>query len=89
MHVAQIHHINIEDAVRNISLPINGLMMQQNVVSNNYAIHNISITKTLSSEGPMISDFVTHQPDFQYTTYGIHIGQDDRLTFFLINSRVL
>ena len=34
------------------------------------------------SEGPGITDFVTHQPDFAYGTYGIHVGQDDRLTFF-------
>ncbi len=34
------------------------------------------------SEGPAITDFVTHQRDFAYGTYGIHVGQDDRLTFF-------
>jgi len=34
------------------------------------------------SAGPAITDFVTHQQDFAYGTYGIHVGQDDRLTFF-------
>ena len=37
--------------------------------------------KLLSSPGPMISDFVTHEKGFNYSTYGIHVGQDDRLTF--------
>lgn len=35
-----------------------------------------------SSAGPLVSDFVTHGPEFAYSTSGIHIGQDDRLTFF-------
>ena len=34
------------------------------------------------SEGPGITDYVTHQADFEYSTFGIHVGQDDRLTFF-------
>jgi len=34
------------------------------------------------SEGPAITDFVTHELGFAYGTYGIHVGQDDRLTFF-------
>lgn len=38
--------------------------------------------KTGSSPGPLVSDFVTHEADFSYSTYGIHVGQDDRLTFF-------
>lgn len=38
--------------------------------------------KIPSSPGPMVSDFVTHGAEFEYSTLGIHIGQDDRLTFF-------
>ncbi len=34
------------------------------------------------SEGPGITDYVTHQADFAYRTFGIHVGQHDRLTFF-------
>jgi len=37
--------------------------------------------KLMSSAGPLISDFVTHEERFAYSSYGIHIGQDDRLTF--------
>ena len=37
--------------------------------------------KLSSSDGPLISDFVTHEREFRYGTYGIHVGQDDRLTF--------
>lgn len=37
--------------------------------------------KLCSSPGPLVSDFVTHEAAFEYSTYGIHVGQDDRLTF--------
>ncbi|HEV7289753.1 hypothetical protein [Sphingomonas sp.] len=42
-----------------------------------------------SSPGPLVSDFVTHGPDFAYSTSGIHIGQDDRLTFFGEPDRII
>ncbi|GAA4660854.1 dTDP-4-dehydrorhamnose 3,5-epimerase family protein [Bartonella pachyuromydis] len=43
----------------------------------------------MSSEGPLISDFVTHESSFNYSTYGIHIGQDDRLTFMGDNGKYI
>lgn len=45
--------------------------------------------KVMSSPGPLVSDFVTHGPEFAYSTSGIHIGQDDRLTFFGAPDRVI
>jgi hypothetical protein len=39
-------------------------------------------TTTIASDGPGISDVVTHGPDFSYNHYGIHVAQSDRLTFF-------
>ncbi|OZC94890.1 dTDP-4-dehydrorhamnose 3,5-epimerase [Rhodococcus sp. 06-235-1A] len=41
-----------------------------------------TLTTTIASEGPGISDVVTHSPDFSYNHYGIHVAQSDRLTFF-------
>ncbi len=45
--------------------------------------------KIASSAGPLVSDFVTHGPEFAYSTSGIHIGQDDRLTFFGPPDRII
>lgn len=43
---------------------------------------------TRISNGPGITDYVTHEKDFTYSTYGIHVGQDDRLTFFGDGQRI-
>jgi dTDP-4-dehydrorhamnose 3,5-epimerase len=33
------------------------------------------------SDGSGVTDYVTHQADFSYSPFGVHVGQDDRLTF--------
>ncbi|MFE3143996.1 hypothetical protein [Streptomyces scopuliridis] len=43
---------------------------------------------TRISNGPGITDYVTHEKEFTYSTYGIHVGQDDRLTFFGEGQRI-
>lgn len=45
--------------------------------------------KLSSSSGPLISDYVTHESSFEYTTFGIHVGQNDRLTFMGQASQVI
>ncbi len=64
------------------AFPIEGLELQPNPFIALDSRDGWFSTKVPSSPGPLISDFVTHEIDFSYTTYGIHIGQDDRLTFF-------
>lgn len=59
-----------------------GLEFQKNTFLINNEKGPVGVSKLASSEGPLISDFVTHQAHFAYDTYGIHVGQDDRLTFF-------
>ncbi|MBP5088827.1 dTDP-4-dehydrorhamnose 3,5-epimerase family protein [Pseudomonas chlororaphis] len=66
---------------------IPGLRFEKNSVSNTYAGNGWFSRKLMSSKGPLISDFVTHEPDFSYSTYGIHVGQDDRLTFMGDNGK--
>lgn len=72
----------IPDDIHDINLDIDGLRFEQNIVRELDEDVGWFSHKVLSSPGPLVSDFVTHGPKFKYTTYGIHIGQEDRLTFF-------
>lgn len=65
-----------------ITLDIAGLMFQRNNTGQLSEAEGWFSLKVSSSHGPLISDFVTHGADFEYSTYGIHVGQEDRLTFF-------
>lgn len=73
--------ISIPLESNDIDFAIAGLYFQPNDVQILDEASNWFSTKIFSSPGPLISDFVTHGPDFEYSTYGIHVGQDDRLTF--------
>lgn len=71
--------IQIPDETLNYQFAIEGLAFEANTIFNGNALE---LTKLASSPGPLISDYVTHEQDFAYGTYGIHVGQEDRLTFF-------
>ena len=71
----------IDDQTENLTLSIEGLAFKRNPVRDLRRIPGWFSTKLLGSDGPLVSDFVTHEPSFTYSTYGIHVGQDDRLTF--------
>lgn len=71
----------LDDHVTKAGLPIEGLSFEPNSLRNLGHRDGWFTTKLLSSAGPLISDFVTHEASFRYSSYGIHIGQDDRLTF--------
>lgn len=66
----------------NEKLAIPGLEFHENVLTPLGESSSWFSLKVCSSPGPLVSDFVTHGPEFEYSTYGIHVGQDDRLTFF-------
>ena len=66
----------------NEKLSIPGLEFQENLVTSLGGPQPWFFLKVCSSPGPLVSDFVTHGPQFEYSTFGIHVGQDDRLTFF-------
>lgn len=71
----------IEQNIKDFSEYITGLRFEENTLLPISRRSGIFSCKLISSPGPMVSDFVTHEADFQYGTYGIHVGQDDRLTF--------
>lgn len=73
--------VAIEHNTQSFSDLITGLRFEENSLHIIPSSSGIFSSKLISSPGPMVSDFVTHEADFQYGTYGIHVGQDDRLTF--------
>ncbi|WP_331734438.1 MULTISPECIES: hypothetical protein [unclassified Streptomyces] len=58
---------------------ISGLRLERNLYTSSPDRQFYSV---VASDGPGISDVVTHSPTFSYTQYGIHVAQVDRLTFF-------
>lgn len=79
--------IDLAGSQLDVKLPIDGLGFQRNTYIAGKPGDNLCVSKLASSAGPLVSDFVTHQNDFSYDSYGIHIGQDDRLTFLCSNNR--
>ena len=80
----------VEDDEIDVRFDIEGLKFQPNIVYLNHEkSDDICRTKIASSPGPLISDFVTHQENFKYLTAGIHVGQDDRLTFMGGNKQII
>lgn len=73
--------LQIDDPQLGCALGIDGLEFTPNNTRSLDPRHGWFSLKVSSSDGPLVSDFVTHQPGFEYGTNGIHVGQDDRLTF--------
>lgn len=81
--------ITLSDEVCDRELGIEGLCFLANRVRSLSVDSTWFSLKLASSPGPLVSDFVTHGPDFYYSTLGIHVGQDDRLTFLGDRSKVI
>ncbi len=77
----------IDDHCLSVEFSIAGLQFEPNNIVNLSSERQAFLYKICSSSGPLISDFVTHEQDFTYSTFGIHVGQDDRLTFMGGNGR--
>lgn len=60
---------------------IDGLCFESNEVLKKSTDGLYIDKKLLPSNHRLPADFITHSEDFSYPTYGIHIGQKDRLTF--------
>ena len=73
--------IEVGDDELEVAFPIDGLQFERNPVLQIDGPSGWFTEKLMASEGPLVADFVTHEPDFSYNTYGIHVGQIDRLTF--------
>ena len=80
---------NIRDDELDREFEILGLCFEPNQVTHSPYCEGWFTEKVVSSPGPLISDFVTHGPDFEYSTSGIHVGQTDRLTFFGSPTRII
>lgn len=85
--LATLNLMVIDDLADCAKTPILGLCFERNLVRALDGCPGSFTTKLLSSPGPLVSDFVTHEASFTYGTYGIHVGQDDRLTFMGSSSR--
>jgi len=71
----------LPEAAESLVTSIDGLFFEGNFFRGSEELKYPSGVKLLSSEGSLISDFVTHESTFRYGTFGIHVGQTDRLTF--------
>jgi dTDP-4-dehydrorhamnose 3,5-epimerase-like enzyme len=78
---------HIADQTLAVKFSIKGLQFERNLVQDIVGPKGWFSQKLMSSPGPLISDFVTHEKNFRYQTYGIHVGQDDRLTFMGDNGK--
>lgn len=79
----------INDQSCEIKFAIEGLRFEKNLIREMDGPIGWFTRKLLSSDGPLVSDFVTHEASFSYSTYGIHVGQDDRLTFMGQNGKCI
>lgn len=75
------HKFILKEDENEMDFPIFGLKLEANKIVQSFLGKEISILKTLSSEGPSVSDYVNHEKGFLYSDYAIHVSQEDRLTF--------
>ncbi|MCX4783665.1 hypothetical protein [Streptomyces sp. NBC_01264] len=80
------YHVPDDVTAMDFSLP-GARLETTNVSEQGDGTHGV-VRVTRITNGPGITDYVTHEKDFAYSTYGIHVGQDDRLTFFGEGQRI-
>lgn len=71
----------VPDNVNDREFPLPGVRLESTNVTQGDGTGGLARVIRIST-GPGIADYVTHEQEFTYSTYGIHVGQDDRLTFF-------
>ncbi|MFJ8489565.1 hypothetical protein ACIRBZ_14540 [Streptomyces sp. NPDC094038] len=77
----------VPDDVNDQEFPLPGVRLESTNVTEGDGTGGLVRVARIST-GPGITDFVTHEQEFTYSTYGIHVGQDDRLTFFGEGQRI-
>ncbi|MBE1593908.1 hypothetical protein [Streptomyces stelliscabiei] len=77
----------VPDDVTSMEFSLPGARLETTNVSESDGTNGV-VRVTRISNGPGITDYVTHEKDFAYSAYGIHVGQDDRLTFFGEGQRI-
>jgi hypothetical protein len=85
--VKKTYCFEMEPDCKVFKFPIDGLELSPNniVFSEITNIKGLMVNKLVSSDGSLISDYVIQGKNFDNNNYEIHIGQDDRLTFFADN----
>ncbi len=74
--------VEVPEHCRQYMTQIDGLGFERNYVSSGEIEDGLVETNIFSNPGTIVGHFVTHAPDFRYSTFGIHVGQRDRLTFY-------
>ncbi|MFI8365144.1 hypothetical protein ACIGD1_33955 [Streptomyces sp. NPDC085612] len=77
----------VPDHVTSMEFRLPGARLETTNVTESDGTNGV-VRVTRISEGPGITDYVTHEKDFAYSAFGIHVGQDDRLTFFGEGQRI-
>lgn len=70
-----------------IEFPIEGLRFEENLLLTREIEGGGRERKIISNDGGCIHHYVTHDSNFEYDTFGIHLGQEDRLTFWSQNEK--
>lgn len=78
----------LDDETVDASLPIEGAKVVP-TSSSRGTFQGAPIEIVKISPGSGVTDYVTHESNFSYSTFGIHIGQDDRLTFLGVDQTVI
>nr|WP_202481502.1 hypothetical protein [Streptomyces sp. SID5594] len=81
---AERHHVGtfqVPGDVNDLDFPLPGVRLEStNVIEGDGANGVACITRITT--GPGVTDYVTHEQECTYSTFGIHVGQGDRLAFF-------
>lgn len=81
--------ISVGEDDLNQSVAIDGVHFEPNRVNPIVGDEHYRIAVVRPSSFGEVGHFVTHASNFKYDTFGIHLGQMDRLTFFSRRSRQL
>ncbi|MFF6954729.1 hypothetical protein ACFZAD_39785 [Streptomyces iakyrus] len=83
-HIDTFH---VPDDVTSLDFSLPGVRLETTNTTDGDRTYGVARIIRITN-GPGITDYVTHEKDFAYSTFGIHVGQDDRLTFFGDGQRI-
>lgn len=84
----EVVEVVLDDETTSVDLPIDGAAVVPTHASTG-TFQGAAVEIVKISPGTGVTDYVTHEADFEYSTFGIHIGQDDRLTFLGVDQLVV
>ena len=72
----------VPDNCTEFETPISGLGFERNHLLHRTTPDSSLETHVYSNPGSVVGHFITHSSTFSYWTFGVHVGQLDRLTFY-------